>query len=45
MNRGLLRLICVLAVLAGLDYVVWRWLDSVNWSAWWIAVVPGTARH
>jgi cellulose synthase (UDP-forming) len=38
MNRGLLRLICVLAVLAGLDYVVWRWLDSVNWSAWWIAV-------
>ena len=38
MNRWLLRLICVLAVLAGLDYVVWRWLDSVNWSAWWIAV-------
>ena len=38
MNRGLLRLICVLAVLAGLDYVLWRWLDSVNWSAWWIAV-------
>jgi cellulose synthase (UDP-forming) len=37
-NRWLLRLICVLAVLAGLDYVVWRWLDSVNWSAWWIAV-------
>ncbi|WP_434315969.1 glycosyltransferase family 2 protein [Leifsonia sp. P73] len=38
MNRGLLRLVCVLAVLAGLDYVAWRWLASVNWSAWWIAV-------
>lgn len=38
MNRGLLRLVCVLTVLAGLDYVVWRWLASVNWSAWWIAV-------
>lgn len=38
MNRLLLRVVCLLAVLAGVDYVVWRWLDSVNWSAWWIAV-------
>lgn len=38
MNRLLLRVVCLLAVLAGVNYVVWRWLDSVNWSAWWIAV-------
>jgi cellulose synthase (UDP-forming) len=25
-------------VVLGVNYVVWRWLSSVNWSAWWIAV-------
>ncbi|NEK93543.1 glycosyltransferase [Modestobacter muralis] len=25
-------------MIAGVDYLVWRWLESVNWSAWWIAV-------
>ena len=38
MNNLLLRVVCLLAVLAGVNYVVWRWLESVNWSAWWIAV-------
>jgi len=34
----LLRVVALLAVLAGVNYVVWRWLASVNWEAWWIAV-------
>ncbi len=38
MRPVLLRVIGLLAVLAGLDYVVWRWLASVDWEAWWIAV-------
>jgi cellulose synthase (UDP-forming) len=33
-----LRVWVVLAVVLGVNYVVWRWLSSVNWSAWWIAV-------
>ncbi len=33
-----LRVLTVLTVVLGLNYVVWRWLDSVSWSAWWIAV-------
>ncbi|WP_258934543.1 hypothetical protein [Nesterenkonia pannonica] len=33
-----IRVVAVLAVLLGINYVVWRWLESVNWEAWWIAV-------
>ena len=33
-----LRLVAALAVLAGVNYVGWRWVASVNWDAWWIAV-------
>ncbi len=33
-----LRVLAVLTVVLGLNYVVWRWLESVNWNAWWIAV-------
>lgn len=33
-----LRVLAVLTVVLGLNYVVWRWLDSVSWSAWWVAV-------
>ncbi|MGN8026038.1 glycosyltransferase family 2 protein [Microbacterium sp. 22242] len=33
-----IRILALLSVLLGVDYVAWRWLDSVNWSAWWIAV-------
>ena len=34
----LLRLLVVLTVVVGLNYIVWRWLFSVNWDAWWIAI-------
>lgn len=33
-----LRILIAATVLLGVNYVVWRWLFSVNWSAWWIAV-------
>ena len=33
-----IRILALLSVLLGANYVVWRWMDSVNWSAWWIAV-------
>jgi cellulose synthase (UDP-forming) len=35
---ALIRVIVVLTSILGLNYVVWRWLFSVNWDAWWIAV-------
>ncbi|GAA4682976.1 glycosyltransferase [Pseudonocardia yuanmonensis] len=28
----------ILALSLGLNYVVWRWFESVNWNVWWIAV-------
>lgn len=33
-----IRILALLSVLLGVNYVVWRWLASVNWDAWWIAV-------
>ena len=33
-----LRLAIVFSAGLGINYVVWRWLFSVNWSAWWIAI-------
>lgn len=39
MNRFvLLRVIVVLTAILGVNYVAWRWLYSLNWDAWWIAV-------
>lgn len=38
MNRFVVRILVVLVLALGVDYVVWRWLASVNWSVWWIAV-------
>jgi len=35
---ALVRVVALVAVLAGLNYIVWRWLASVNWESWWIAV-------
>ncbi|HEU5472445.1 MAG TPA: glycosyltransferase family 2 protein [Actinophytocola sp.] len=35
---GLIRVTAVLAAVFGINYLVWRWLDSINWSAAWIAV-------
>jgi cellulose synthase (UDP-forming) len=37
-RRVLIRVLVVLTVVAGLDYLLWRWMDSINWSHWWIAV-------
>lgn len=34
----LLRIWITLTLILGLNYVVWRWLASVNWSTWWISV-------
>jgi len=38
LDRVLVRLLVVLTVILGVNYVAWRWLESLNWSAWWIAV-------
>lgn len=34
----LLRLMVVLTVLLGVNYIAWRWAFSLNWDAWWISV-------
>ncbi|WP_375477792.1 glycosyltransferase [uncultured Jatrophihabitans sp.] len=36
--RRIIRILVVLNVLLGLNYLVWRWLFSVHWTAWWISV-------
>ena len=33
-----LRAAILVSATLGINYVVWRWLFSVNWSAWWISV-------
>ncbi|MDE8669506.1 glycosyltransferase [Pseudarthrobacter sp. H3Y2-7] len=38
MTRFWTRLVVVLTVIFGLNYVAWRWAASLNWDAWWIAV-------
>jgi cellulose synthase (UDP-forming) len=38
LHRFWIRLLVVLTVVLGVNYVAWRWLESLNWSAWWIAV-------
>ncbi|MDY1003247.1 glycosyltransferase [Curtobacterium sp. CFBP9011] len=32
------RTVAVLAAVSGLNYIGWRWIASVNWHSWWIAV-------
>ncbi|WP_246159882.1 glycosyltransferase family 2 protein [Microbacterium rhizomatis] len=27
-----------MSVILGVNYIAWRWLDSINWSAWWISI-------
>jgi cellulose synthase (UDP-forming) len=34
----LLRIVALATVILGVNYVGWRWLASINWEAWWIAV-------
>ncbi|MBC7630989.1 glycosyltransferase family 2 protein [Aeromicrobium sp.] len=38
MRTLLLRLLILTTGIAGINYVVWRWMFSLNWDAWWIAV-------
>ncbi|MEA5454745.1 glycosyltransferase [Sinomonas sp. JGH33] len=38
MRRLVLRVVIVFTLLLGVNYVAWRWLFSLNWDAWWIAV-------
>ena len=35
---AVIRVLAVLSVILGTNYIVWRWLASINWDAWWIAV-------
>jgi cellulose synthase (UDP-forming) len=34
----LLRILALATAVLGANYIVWRWLVSLNWDAWWIAV-------
>lgn len=34
----LLRVVVVATLVLAYNYLIWRWLESVNWDAWWIAV-------
>ncbi len=38
MRRFWTRLMVVLTLMLGVNYVAWRWAASLNWDAWWIAV-------
>ncbi|WP_411374524.1 glycosyltransferase family 2 protein [Arthrobacter sp. MPF02] len=38
MTRFWTRLVVVLTVITGVNYITWRWLASLNWEAWWIAL-------
>ena len=33
-----IRGLFALTIITGLVYLSWRWTDSLNWAAWWIAV-------
>jgi cellulose synthase (UDP-forming) len=37
-GRGLIRVLVVLALCTGVNYLAWRWLVSIRWENWWIAV-------
>ena len=34
----IIRLIVLATAILGLNYIIWRWMVSINWEAWWIAV-------
>ncbi|MET0979253.1 MAG: glycosyltransferase family 2 protein [Paeniglutamicibacter terrestris] len=38
MRRFWTRLMVVLTLILGVNYIAWRWAASLNWDAWWIAV-------
>ncbi|GAA2871774.1 glycosyltransferase [Pseudonocardia halophobica] len=37
-NRVVVRILVILTLSLGVNYVVWRWFESVSWNVWWIAV-------
>ncbi len=34
----LIRAVVLVTAILGVNYLTWRWLFSINWSAWWIGV-------
>lgn len=38
MTRFWTRVVVVLTVITGVNYIAWRWMASLNWEAWWIAL-------
>lgn len=38
MRYAIIRVLAVLSVILGVNYITWRWLWSINWEAWWIAL-------
>ena len=38
LKLGLLRVLIAANLLLGIHYLSWRWLDTLNWSAWWYAL-------
>lgn len=39
MNRNfLVRVIVVITLALGFNYIAWRWFFSLNWANWWIAL-------
>jgi cellulose synthase (UDP-forming) len=38
MQMLVLRIVIVLTLLLGVNYIAWRWLFSLNFDAWWIAL-------
>jgi cellulose synthase (UDP-forming) len=37
-HQVLVRILTTLTIVLGVNYILWRWLFSVNWSAAWISV-------
>lgn len=37
-RQALTRVFVALTLILGVTYISWRWVDSVNWTVWWIAV-------
>ena len=33
-----LRTVIIATLLLGVNYIAWRWLFSLNWNAWWLAI-------
>ncbi len=38
MRTFIVRVLVVLVVITGVNYLAWRWLFSLNWDAWWLSV-------